>query len=199
LASEVARVKEWEQQHIAQGLHDDVGQTLATLKLKLGNPKEFPPDVISADFRKDVINLLDQAIQATRTLTFELGLPILYQLGLLAALQSLGEQFQTRHPEIRVQVEVTKQPLYLANEMAIVLFRAIRELLMNIEKHAQSRHVSIAVEKDKGYLYIIVEDDGRGFSPTQATQELPFTGNRAAPRGGAVPHSNCRPARPLLT
>ncbi|GEM_PF-6395518 len=102
------------------------------------------------------MSLLDQGIQTTRTLTFELGSPILYQLGLLVALQSLGEQLQARHPEIQVRVETTKQSIYLENETALVLFRSVRELLFNIEKHAQPRHVSITAEKDKGQLCIIV-------------------------------------------
>jgi signal transduction histidine kinase len=105
-----------------------------------------------------------------------LGSPILYQLGLLAALESLGEQWQAQHPQIQVRVEVTTQPVSLENETAIVLFRVIRELLRNIEKHAQSRHVSIMVGKDNGHLSIIVEDDGRGFRPTQATGQHPSIG-----------------------
>jgi PAS domain S-box-containing protein len=176
LAAEVARIAERERQRIAEGLHDDIGQTLATLKLKLGNQKEFPPETVSADRLKEAINLVDQAIQTSRTLTFELGSPILYQLGLLAALKSLGEHFQSRHPELQVRVTVTEQPMYVEDETAIVLFRVVRELLINIEKHAKPTQVSVTAEKDKGHLHIIVKDNGRGFPATQAMQGAPSMG-----------------------
>jgi len=175
-AAEIGKVEERERHRIARGLHDDIGQTLATLKLQLGHPKLGSPDTISTDWRRELLKLVDHAILTTRTLTFELGSPILDELGLLAALQDLGERWQAGHPEIWVQVDGPDQPVYVEGDIAIVLFRSVRELLLNIEKHTHAQHVYIRVETGKDRLRIVVEDNGIGFDPEESAREQPLVG-----------------------
>ncbi|MDT7042211.1 PAS domain S-box protein [Candidatus Nitronereus thalassa] len=166
-----SKAQERERQRIALGLHDEIGQILATLKLRLRNSREQKDVLITVGQIKDINHLLDEAIRATRSLTFELGSPILYNLGLLAALQSLVEKTSERHPDIQFIVEICQEPPNLEMEIATIIYRAIQELLRNIEKHAHPQTVTLRVTKDKNYLCITVEDDGAGFPVVQTLGE----------------------------
>jgi signal transduction histidine kinase len=97
LASELILAEERERRRIAMALHDRVAQTLALSKLKLEAVQE---SVSSTDLAKpldEIYRLIEQAIQDTRSLTFEVSPPILYQLGLEAAVEWLTERVQDRH------------------------------------------------------------------------------------------------------
>ena len=146
-AALAAKAEERERQRIARGLHDEIGQILATLKLRLRKSREEREVLISASQTRDINNLLDQAIRATRSLIFDLGSPILYNLGLLAALQSLVEESGKRHPDIQFTVEVCKEPPNIEKDSTIIIYRAVRELLINTEKHAKPQTVSIKLKK----------------------------------------------------
>lgn len=102
-------------------------------------------------------------IDDTRSLTAELSPPILYQLGLGAALEWLVEQMCEREG-IKIQYEDDKQPKPLNNHMAIILFRSVKELLINIVKHAKARNVKVSFKRNNNKVLISVEDDGVGFT-----------------------------------
>lgn len=106
---------------------------------------------------------VEQAIKYTRSLTSELSPPILYELGLEAALEWLGEHMQAEHG-FAVKFESDNKPMTADEEAGIFLFTAVRELLVNIAKHAQAEHVHLSVRKDRDNIVVEVEDDGKGFS-----------------------------------
>ena len=81
--------------------------------------------------------LIDEAINFTRTLTYKLGNPILDQLGLGAALEWLVDQIQTTH-DMLVQLEVDEELKGMKGEISTFLFNSIRELLYNVIRHAQA-------------------------------------------------------------
>ncbi len=134
LAVEVTLAEEHERKRIASVLHDDIGQNLALLKLKLGFLGEMHPSIKKSVITAEGFDLIEQIISSTRTLTYGLVSTLLYELGFAEGIQNLCEQFQDRHPEMHIQVQLTDQPLKLSNQVSIVLFRIIRELLFNIEK-----------------------------------------------------------------
>ena len=106
--------------------------------------------------------MIDQAIQDTRSLTFELGSPILYELGLEAALSELlTEQFQ-ECPGVRTRFDDDGRKKPLDEDIRILLFQVARELLVNIIKHAEAENVSVAVGREDDNIRIVVGDDGKG-------------------------------------
>jgi PAS domain S-box-containing protein len=170
LASELSLVEERERRSIATDLHDQIGQTLSVIKMRCfelrGNLKD-PNLLRQIDEIKDLVK---QTIQDTRTLTFELSPPVLYELGLVAAIEWLAEEFQFKH-HLKCSVETDKKPKPLSQDIEIVLFRSVRELLINIVKHAQADKVKITIRVNKKNLRIRITDDGIGFSPeVQATR-----------------------------
>jgi PAS domain S-box-containing protein len=164
LAYEIAVAEERERRRIAEGLHDELGQLLAIAKLKLGELGLTLTETASRCLVDDLSALMDQASQATRSTTFELSPHVLHHLGLEAAVESLCRRFE-RVYALRFRCERDVQPVVLPEEMLVVLFRVVRELLFNVHKHAQARNALVAVHRGKGCVMVRVEDDGVGFAP----------------------------------
>jgi signal transduction histidine kinase len=163
LASELSLVEKQERRRLAAGLHDGVGQTMALIKFRLGAAKDL---VREPDVRKllhDIGELLDDAIQQTRSLTFELSPPILYELGLEPALEWLLEQFGKEYG-LSCRFEHDGQQKSSADDIRGLLFSAVRELLVNVVKHAQASAVHVFVGGEGKNILVRVEDDGVGFN-----------------------------------
>lgn len=162
LASEISLVEERERRRIATNLHDRIGQTLAFARLKLGTLGQAG----RGDVVDEVRELIDQAIVDTRSLTFELSPPVLYELGLGAAIEWLSRKIQEEH-NIPARFHDDGLPKPLHEDFRIVLFQAVRELCVNIVKHAGASHAQILVRRDSDAIRVIVEDDGAGFDPAK--------------------------------
>jgi signal transduction histidine kinase len=161
MAFEAALAEERERRRIAQDLHDRVGQSLALARIKL----DVVRGITSKEIRAAIdmaIELISTSIEDTRTLTFDLAPPVLYDLGLKPALAWLCEDIEKR---TGVHVEIADdgaQPRF-DESTAALLFRAVRELLTNVFKHAQAPSARVALEQVGERFEIHVEDTGAGF------------------------------------
>lgn len=162
LASQLTLIEEQERRRFATYLHDQIGQTLFIAKIKLEMLRESSSSTDIVKSSDEILKIIEQIIKDTRSLTFELSPPILYQLGLEAALEWLVEQMKEQYGII-VEFEDDKQPKPLSDDILILLFQAVRELLVNVTKHAQARKVKVSIGRDGEDLRIRVEDDGVGF------------------------------------
>ena len=106
--------------------------------------------------------LTDQTIQYVRGLVSEISPPVLHELGSASALGSLAEQTQKNYG-IQVTCQVEGILPLLSEEIRFILYRAVRELLINTVKHAQARQVEIRLQRKEGLLTVQIEDDGKGF------------------------------------
>lgn len=162
LASELALTEERERRRIATLLHDHIGQTLAITKIKLGELRDALSSTSMAWQVDGIRSLIEQTIQYTKSLTFELSPPILYELGFSAALEWLCERMQKEYGVAVVYRDDGRtQPL--DSDVSVLMFQAVRELLMNVVKHARARAARVTLERDNGAMRITVEDDGVGF------------------------------------
>jgi signal transduction histidine kinase len=166
LASELSLAEERERRRIATILHDHIGQTLAISKIKLGALLESLSASEHIENMREVREYIEQAIKHTRSLTFELSPPILYDLGLESALEWLAEQAQEQHG-IQFEFENDGQSKLVNDEIRIFLFTAVRELLVNVAKHAQAKRVKVTVRRIDENLSIHVADDGIGFNASK--------------------------------
>jgi PAS domain S-box-containing protein len=160
LASQLSLTEVRERRTMAQYLHDSIGQALAFCKIKLGEYEETKSHAVLGEIRK----LIEETLDATQSLTFELSPPVLYQLGLQEALEWLCENMQRQH-HLSISFETLEDLHDLREEMRTSLFHAIRELLVNVVKHAEAQHAKVRVFNDGSNLVITVADDGKGFSP----------------------------------
>jgi len=166
LALQITTIEEHEREHFATFLHDRIGQTLITLKMKLGMLSQSGSLEENKEDLHEMLTMLNRLIEDTRFLTSELSPPILYQLGLSAGLEWLVEQMCEREG-IMIQFEDDEQPKPLNNNISIILFRSVHELFSNIVKHAKARKVKLSVERNNNKVRISVEDDGVGFAPSR--------------------------------
>jgi len=171
LYSELALAEERERRRIAREVHDEIGQILAMVNVRLGELRDEPQ---AADARalEEVRRQVESAIQASRSLTFELSSVLLYELGLEAALGSLAERYEKRHG-LRVDFAADAQPRSsiqsaVAEDTAVILYRAVRELLRNVVKHAGAKSARVSLERVGDRVRITVEDDGAGFDAARA-------------------------------
>ncbi len=159
--------EESERRRLAVELHDQIGQVLAATKIKLGSLRKQISTAGLDEQCGEAIALCDQAIKFTRSLTSELSPPILYELGFEAALEWLARQHRERYG-ISVEMIDDRQPKPLSDDVRVLLFRAVRELLVNVSKHAQADSITISVAREASDIRVVVEDDGIGFDISKA-------------------------------
>jgi signal transduction histidine kinase len=113
--------------------------------------------------------LLSQSIARSRSLTVQLSPPVLYETGLAAALEWLGRHVQETLGLV-VEVEAAAGAEPESEDLRILLFEAVRELLFNVVKHAGTSraHVSTSTAAD-GCVHLVVSDQGAGFDPARPT------------------------------
>ena len=167
LASELSLTEERERRRIAGELHDQIGQALALIKMKLGALQEalISQGDLTLQLEK-IRELVEKANQATRSLTFALAPPVLYELGLEAGLEWLTENIHQQY-DILTEFEGYGQPKPLNDDVRVCLFRAVRELLINVAEHAQARRAKVSIWREDDEVRIEVEDDGVGFDPSE--------------------------------
>jgi PAS domain S-box-containing protein len=161
LTEELMMIEERQRRQIAQALHDSVGQSLAFSKRELNLLRQRGPQEVRGRL-EEVCTQLDDAIRRTRDLTFELSPSTLYTLGLQAALEELADQF-AKSEGFHCQVEGPGDCAPLNEPVRSLLYRAVRELLVNVAKHAEARNVRIVLDRDEQGFRIAVQDDGKGF------------------------------------
>lgn len=167
LASQLSLTEERERRQLATALHDNIGQLLAISKIKQGALADNSPPELR-DTLNEIRKLTEQAIYYTRTLTFELSPPILYELGLPAAVEWLVEQTRCQQ-NIQVRFETDNSKPSLDDDIRVLLFQAIRELLVNVAKHSQADEVKVSLHQEDHKVRIAVEDNGIGMEPSQIT------------------------------
>ena len=169
MGSELMMAEERERRRIATVLHDSVVQMLALAKLKVDGARRAAGGA-AAEHLNAAYKLIDESIGQTRTLTAELSPPVLYELGLAAAIQWLGDRFQAEHGiSFQLDGERAKKPL--SDEVRTVLFQAVRELMVNIVKHARASKCRVVINRppDNATIQIVVEDNGVGFADSRSS------------------------------
>jgi signal transduction histidine kinase len=166
VSSELFLTEERERRQIASDLHDRIGQSLAMSKIALGALRQSVSSSELAEAVDKIHRLIEQTIQDTRTLTFEISPPVLYELGLEAALEWLVKQFRIQY-NLRIRLDNDGQPKPVDESLRVIIFRAIRELLVNITKHARAQNIEVSIRRDGGNINITVQDDGIGFDGSQ--------------------------------
>jgi PAS domain S-box-containing protein len=163
LASALSLAEERERRILAAELHDQIGQTLSLVKIKMhGLHAHLAGEPARQQFA-EIRTFLDQAIHATRSLTLELCPPVLYELGLEAALEWLTESFRGK-TGIRCSVVGARCGVNLSDDIKGVLFRSVRELLFNVYKHAEAQQVEVRTSQGRDFFQVEVKDNGIGFA-----------------------------------
>lgn len=162
LAGELSLAEERERRRLAVYLHDRIGQLLAVARAKTGAAIESAPEQAIAGTLNEIAGLIDRTIEDTRSAMFELSPPILYELGLVPALDWLAEQMHEQY-SLGVEIDGDGRPVTLSDAMRSFLFRTVRELLVNVGKHARADRAEVRLRREDDDYRIVVGDDGAGF------------------------------------
>lgn len=155
--------EERERRHIAQNLHDHIGQSLAISRLLLGR---LAASLTDADPEQqaqidEVRMMLGEMLDYSRTLTCELSPPVLHELGLIPAVKWLATHCTERY-RLPTAVDAALGVPALAPEIRVILYHIIRELLINVVKHAHATRATVRLHGDAQSVTLTVDDDGCG-------------------------------------
>lgn len=159
------RVQEDERRRIARELHDEAGQVLTAVKIEL-----------ELDGRIEAGALVGRALAQVRDVSNLLRPSALDDLGLVAALRALVDDFAAR---TRIEValhlgDFTHRP---APDVEVAVYRVIQEALTNVAKHARASRADVTVHDDPRHVSVVVDDDGTGVT-ADATSHLGWLGMR---------------------
>lgn len=152
--------EEHERRRLAVDLHDGLSQTIALTQIKLSLLRRSVKGPLMQSV-SEIQELIEQANRAARSISFELSPPVLHDFGLEPAVQWLVENIQSRYG-ITIDLEDDGQSKPIDEVTRIMLFRSIRELLINAAKHARASRVNVRLERVEDRLSAVVEDDGVG-------------------------------------
>lgn len=167
LNAELTLTEDRERRILARDLHDDLGQLLAIMKIKLSSIEGSERRGILKAALRELEHLIDQANRSVRSLMLQLSPPILQTLGLIPALEWLAEEMDRLYG-LSVHVDAEGELPAIDEPARTTLFRCVRELLINVAKHADTPVAQIFCHPhDNGLVCISVTDQGHGFNYQQ--------------------------------
>ena len=169
LAARLQRVREEERASIAREIHDELGQACTAIKMDLaliGRKITRRQAQLRAKIESSM-RLVDDMIVTLRRIASDLRPRTLDDLGLTAALEWQGQEFE-RRTGIHCRVALPREPLNLDSERSITIFRIFQESLTNVARHAQATSVEARLEVEGDELIFSVHDNGKGFDPQEA-------------------------------
>lgn len=174
LASELTLTEQRERKRLATDLHDYLAQLMVIGHLKVGQarPKALS-DATLVMLIDEINDIFSKSLSYTRTLMAELSPPVLQDLGFFAALQWMSEQLSKQFL-ITVDLRLPPEHVIVSENQGLFLYRAVREIVLNVVKHAQTSQVTIAITVEPNdALRIQITDQGRGFDPIAVDNTTP--------------------------
>ena len=171
LATEITLAEERARRKLATELHDGPAQNLMGLGMQLAEIKRGIDDRHLLQRMEEAEQVLADAALQTRTLMLELAPPGLHESGLLEALRWLADRV-SKQQRLLVAVEDDGNPKPLEDQVTVLLFQTVRELLQNVVKHARSKRATVRCAVNSDVLSLDVIDPGVGFE-VQSIDRLP--------------------------
>ena len=169
--------QENERKRIAQELHDGIGVLLSTASMHFSNVEEKSADKKTIQLLSKANKLLKQASGEVRKISHDMMPGVLSKFGLREALEDIFENVEeTGNINVDCVIELNEERL--DENIEIILYRVIQEILNNSLKHANAKQISFSLKKELDQLIIHYKDDGKGFdqSKIQADKSLGISG-----------------------
>ena len=194
LTSEISMIEEKQKKEIAANIHDHLSQSLVISKMRISD-LEKKPELNSIykdlDFIKSHIS---NALENSRKITYELSPPVLYQLGIVDALDWYAEETENKY-DIKFQFNSNVDTVKLSDVKSILIFRCVQEAVTNTIKYAEATSITLKLTKDKKAVDILITDNGKGFD----TAVLNAGGNSSSGFGLFAVKERIRSMNGLLT
>jgi signal transduction histidine kinase len=161
LTRQLARAEQFERRRIARVLHEHIQQLLVAARIRVETLRDQAPRAVDRKPLNDVSKIIDDAVEATRSLSVELAPPLLHDQGLPAALDWLSSQMDRMH-RLKVSVNAESDADPKLEDHRDFLFHAARELLLNVVKHAKTDRAAVRLVRDDTGSTLEVADEGSG-------------------------------------
>ncbi|MFT5396461.1 MAG: two-component system sensor histidine kinase UhpB [Gammaproteobacteria bacterium] len=175
-------IQEEERRHLAQELHDELGQTIAAIKAvaaAIMNDKSPDKDRINSSV-KTIIEYSDHIYQVAKNMMHRLRPSVLDEFGLVKALQSMIDDWNSRQDDIFCHFSFSDVPTDLTELLNISLFRIVQESLTNALKHSSASKIIITMNKvvssGSEYISLNIQDDGVGLNKEKLMTGLGLPG-----------------------
>ncbi|MBU0908158.1 MAG: PAS domain S-box protein [Proteobacteria bacterium] len=169
LSAQILTAQEKERRRLSVELHDELGQSLMVLKLKVRAIQRTWGDA-ETGLKKEcdaVINYINEVTENVRRLSRDLSPSILEDLGLTIAVRRLVESSGKLY-NITCSLDMTELDGLFSRDQKITVYRIVQECLTNIAKHSKASHVAVTLRRQKDSFFFRVEDDGQGFDVQDA-------------------------------
>jgi signal transduction histidine kinase len=166
LSSDLFAVQEKERKRISFELHDELGQSMAALKLQVGSIARRLGSVPAEELKSvcdEMRDNINQIIENVRRLARDLSPVVLDDLGLQAAIEYLVNNFSKIY-NVVIRYQSTDINHLFNEESQRIIYRILQEALTNIGKHAQAQNISLVIKEEGRAVRFTVKDDGRGFN-----------------------------------
>lgn len=170
LATLVSEAEQKERRRLASILHDHVQQTLVAARLRTEVLANEAKGKVTQEHVQAILSSINETIDAVRTLAVELLPPLLHEQGLPAAVEWLVAQFQRQYG-LQVAVKAGEDCTPKNENDRDLMFQAIRELLLNIVKHANVKQAEIDLSCNENNVTVVVRDEGAGIDLKQLSAD----------------------------
>jgi PAS domain S-box-containing protein len=170
LTQELVRAQESERRRVAHDLHDDAGQSLTALRMRLNLLRDECPDESMKEKISEILRLTQKTAETIRNVSYGLRPPLIDTLGLNMALQGLCQEFARD-----TQLEVTykgQEISELAEITKITLYRILQESLTNVARHAQATQIEVTFLEFADDIVLTINDNGQGFDVVRAVSQV---------------------------
>ena len=172
LMSQLMRRDQQDRRVLAADLHDHLAQFLAICQIKVHLLKKMIGAPEQGKLLDEISQLLKKSDNYTRSIMSRLSPHVLYKLGINSAVETLVKEMANEHG-LKVVFHEEGQPCRASDDEALFVFQTMRELLLNIVKHAQVDRVSAVLRYTGHDITLVVTDEGRGFAPLQGLRGAP--------------------------
>jgi signal transduction histidine kinase len=162
LSIELSKSEESQRRHLASQLHESVSQDLFATQLKLSRLEQAIGDPEHSRQLEDVKKQIVKSIKDIRGITYDLSPPVLYDLGLKEAVESLAKSIESKY-RFPVKARFNGTLENINDEIKIITYRVIKEIVQNSIKHARASFVDIIIDNKNNVLLVDIKDNGVGF------------------------------------
>ena len=170
----IIQTEEKERKRFAKDLHDGLGPLLSTVKMSVSSLAQMEHDDASREIVTNTEMVINEAIKSLKEISDNLSPHVLNNFGLLRALRNFSNKINATKA-IHIQLDSNMTNERFSNDIEVVLYRVVCELINNTIKHAAAKTIEISLQQQNQSLTISYRDDGRGFDKSKM-QELPMMG-----------------------
>lgn len=172
----IIEAQEAEKHRISKEIHDDLGQSLAALKMLIQSSvlPEYLDNASNNRAYQRVIQYIDEIIEKTRDIATALRPKVIETMGLTRAIKKLVAGFR-KNKGIHIKAQIGNLNDIQFQGARVNLYRIIQEALANLYHHAEATHVEVIFRRGKQSLTMVIKDNGKGFLPDKAKKDIGHT------------------------